>query len=297
MANKVQISIGFLAENVEVKTAVSSDDAETELKTVCVGDDSNGKHDPVRINQIVKCPHCEKQASSHWGFPNRARENSDGSLSMLSAEDMAGAQAGPEVTHKIELTGHPVDDVVKRTLPYGKFYYLAPGKGAGKVYNALVLLAQEAEGLGRAYCAMFAIRSAPAMYRLGVIDGCLVIAELADPGRIKPRPSVDLPQPSDAEMATARQLADLATGPFDPAQFVDQRKVYIARKLGEVDAVAAGAVTAGPTVEVSPFLLAQQAAIAAGKITPAEPEPAKPAARKRAAPRKKAVAALPAKTA
>lgn len=281
MANKVQLTLGFLAENVEVKTAVSDDNSDTELKTVCIGEGE--LHAPVRINQIVKCPTCTKTASSHWGFTSRARENTDGSLTVLSAEDLAGAVAGPEVTHKIELTRSPVEDVVKQTLPFGKFYYLAPGKGAGKVYNAFVLLVQEAEAAGQTYCAMFAIRTAPAMYRLGVIDGCLTIAQLSEPGTMKARPSVDLPQPTDADMTVARQLAELQSMPFDPARFADQRKVYLARKLGETDAVPAGIVEGEVVADVSPFALAQAAAIAAGKITPVNEPVKKAAPRKRAA--------------
>lgn len=286
MANKVRLAVGFIDLDVVVTTAVDSADEDTTLSTVCVG--AVQAHDPVRIKQSVACPSCSHTSSSHWGFPHKARTNDDGTMTVLSAEELAGTAAGPELTHRIELTSHPVGEVLRRTLPSGKFYYLAPGKDAGQAgkYDGIARLIGEAEEKGRAFCTMFAVRSKPAMYRLGVIEGCITIAELARPEQLKARPAIDLPSISEADMDLLRGLAERTFGEFDPARFVDQRRERIAAALTAKTPTAAGLESAGSLASVtaiSPFALAAAAQAAADGPAPA--------AKAKRAPRKRPVKA------
>ena len=89
-----------------------------------------------------------------------------------------------------------------------------------------------------AFCTVWAARTAPAMYRLGLYGDVLTLTQLAWPASVKPAPA----SPGDAkpdEVKMALVLADQLSSDFDPETFrgcATQLSLTVASAKGAVDA-------------------------------------------------------------
>lgn len=263
MANKVKIRLGMAGIDAVVTTAIKAE-KETKTKVICVGGwDGKPEHPPVKINQVIRCPHCEHEQSGYNGYA-KGVEQPGGTFVPLTDELLAEMAVDKTLTYQLDLTAHPVQQVIDSTLPGEKFYYLAPGDD-DRYYNVFVEAIEQRPDL--AICTVFAIKSVPAMYRLGVHESVLTLQEIAWPENVAPRPAVpDAPAP-EKDLALALQLIDMLQVDFDPATFTDTRKAKLRAFLAGAESVEAQQMTAAVTAGESPFLVA----LAALKSEPATP--------------------------
>lgn len=266
MASKVTLKLGLISFPVTVKTAVEAE-RETKLNTLCTGDD-NASHAPVKINQLIKCPTCTRDGS-YSNFPQRGRDNGDGTFTLVSAEDVAAAnEVEEDLKNTLSLTPHPAAQVTERTVPGAKFYYLEPGKGAGDTYALLVAVLSALPNV--AFCMSYAMRSAPAMYRLVTKGDVLALQMLAAPETVKPTPAVTTEYPAEM-LPVAVQFAEMMVSDFDPATYSDTRRAKLVAVLDAATAIAAGEAP----VASSPAAPTSQNKLMAALLAATETKPAK----------------------
>lgn len=264
MANKLRLRLGSLAGiDLIASTAVSSTSEkgkETDLKVVCVGGvEGRDPHAPVRIKQWNRCPSCEFEASGYTKFP-RGRDNGDGTFTVLTAEQLEASKLSnvdKAVTISLDLTAHPTKQVSDSTVPAGMFYYLAPTETSAADYPMFVELIRSRPEL--TFCTIYAVRTSPSMWRLGVYEDVLTLQELAWPAEVKERPKVqvfDRERLGD-ELEMANLLTKKITADFDPTRYVDTRQLVLAQFLADAEAVASGATPdSAPTFSGKSSLLA-----------------------------------------
>jgi DNA end-binding protein Ku len=109
-------------------------------------------------------------------------------------------------------------------LMFDQPYYVMPSTGAGKAYRLMVDAMRDA---GKAGIGRFVLRQKEHLVALRVQDDRLVMATLVYADEIVPSaslddtPSADL-EVSERELAMARQLVEMLSGPFEPSQFRDE---------------------------------------------------------------------------
>lgn len=298
MAKKVPISVSLLDMQVVIATSVEGEDKDTALKTVCVGGlDGKPTHDAVRTNQVMRCPHCEVEKSSHWGFPKKAREEADGSLKLPTTEELEAAKPGPEITGRIALTGYPADQVETTTVRQGRIYYALPDKTAIKQYAAVREGLRQEAADGWVYLTEYAPATAAATFIVGVSGDLITLTEVARPEQVKIRPTVNVPDASPADVALFRAMAaTVRSDTFDQSSFPDKRKAVIAAALEAATPVfadenAEAVLPATTAAEESAFAKAYAALAATGVTLAAVPELASKKAPRKRAPRKAAAKA------
>jgi non-homologous end joining protein Ku len=229
LRSDISVRLGLITFSVAVQSAVS-EDQDAKLNTVC-----NDGHEPVRVKQTTGCPTCAKEGSL-YSFP-RGKDNGDGTFTVLTREQVDAAyEVAEDVKKTITLTAHPAAEVTQHTLPGEKVYYLAEGKAASEGYPVLVELVKRRPDI--AFCTVFAVRSAPALYRLAVFNDRLALHAIAWPERINEAPTLRSSGYNEALLPMAEQFIDSLLMPFDPATFVDSRKVKLAEALGAAAPVA-----------------------------------------------------------
>lgn len=238
--DKVKLKIGWIDMDVVVKTAAEDGkDKDTDLKTVCTGKVGVEPHAPVKVNGLMRCSNadCHREEKSYHPFP-RGRDNGDGTFTIPNAEALAEAKVDPALVESIELTASPIEDVEAKTLPMGRFYWLAPGKDAVKKYDTFVQYIRSHPEW--AFCSMYARSTAPAMYRVLVHGNLLALQELVMPELLKARPGVEVSEASEKDLAMMEVIAEAIRCDFDPDQFADTRKRVIAAALAAADPTEAG---------------------------------------------------------
>lgn len=226
--SNIQIKIGpFFGVPVSVITAVDDDKKSTGLNIIC-----DSGHAPSRVRQDLKCPECQNDDKTSF---KKGQERPDGSVVIVDAAEVAAVTAIPDdVKNTLTLTSHPIEQVAEHTLPSGKVYYLEPGKGGAKAYPLLVQMIKERPNLG--FVTVWAPRSAPAMYRLGLFGDVLTLTQLAWPASVKPTPNVETDfNPDEVKMACV--LADQLSSDFDPETFRDTRTETLAAFIAAAEGV------------------------------------------------------------
>jgi non-homologous end joining protein Ku len=251
----VSIRLGLITLPVSVQSAVS-EDKDSKLTTVCTND-----HDPVKIKQTTACPACSLEGSI-YSFP-KGKDNGDGTFTVLTKEQVDAAYAegvSEDVKNTISLTAHPAADVAEQTLPGEKMYYLAPGKTAGEAYPMLVQLIKTRPDI--ALCTVFAVRSAPAMYRLAVFNDRLALHQIAWPDVVNEAPALRQDDFNPALLPMAAQFVDALMMPFDASTYRDTRKDKLNQFLETAEATTAGVEPAtADTPTESPLLTLLRAAV------------------------------------
>lgn len=272
LRSDIPIRLGLITLPVSVQSAIS-EDKDAKLTTVCTNE-----HDPVKIKQTTACPSCSLEGSI-YSFP-KGKDNGDGTYTVLSREQVDAAYAEgvtEDMKKTITLTAHPAADVDLHTLPGEKMYYLAPGKAAGDAYPMMVELIKSRPNI--AMCTVFAVKSAPAMYRLAVFNDRLALLQIAWPDRINDAPQLRTTDFNPTMLSMAQTFVDALMMPFDASTYRDARQDKINQFLGESEKVVAGTAPNTEPVE-SPLMAALRAA-----TTPVEAPAATP---KKRAPRKTA---------
>lgn len=251
MANpKVEIVLGPFRAPGRVITAVKDAD-DTDLKTVCTGKKDAPVHDPVRVNGIMRCPTCEREEKSYHPYP-RGKIGSDGSIAVLTAEDLASAAVSDDVKQTLTFLRCPKDDVDRLALPAGKFYYLGVGEGlAIENYGLIrdVIRATEGE---YAWVTKYAYSTKPTTVRAVLKGDVICIQQIADPGQVAQPPNVQVPEYNPLYLPLALQAAEVVAAEFDLATFGDTRKQKIAELLAAATPQAAGVGAATTTVQSTP---------------------------------------------
>lgn len=286
--SNILIKIGpFFGVPVSVLSATEDEAKAQSLSTLCEGIAGNKlhpAHSPNKIKQALKCPTCENDDRTTF---IKGREKADGTFAIIGdAELEAVGEAVPaDVKDSITLTSHPAEQVLEHTLTSGKVYYLGPGKGGEDAYPLLVEMLRERPNL--AFCTVWAPRSSPSMYRLGVYGDVLTLNQLAWPASVKQAPSVKTA--ADPKMvAMALTLADQLTADFDPESFKNTRAETLAAFVAAAEGVP-GAVVPTTATAAKPKGNAMLDMLAAAVAASAPAAAAKPAPKKRA-PRKTAAA-------
>lgn len=220
----VMLNLGLISTPVSVATALDTPD-EVTLNTLC----TNG-HDPVKAKQRLYCPTCDNDDRATFV---KGRDVG-GAFIVVPPEELPAPSEADRDT--ITLTTHPAADLTE-TVPGGKAYFLTPQKGTGEAYPLLVDMIRKHPEY--AFVATFAIRSVPALYRLGVRGNALTITELAWPEHVRSVDGGNLPYNEALVPLAESFIADLAT-PFDPDNYRDDRVATLRAFMQSAQPVAAG---------------------------------------------------------
>ena len=201
------------------------------------------------------------------------------------------AALAPKKSRAIEIEDFvDLDDI--DPLYFEQPYYLAPDAAALKPYRLLV----EAMGeLRKVAIGRVVIRSKESLVAIRPLDGVLCLETMRFADEVLPREGL-LPDdaapadPSEKEMAMARQLIEALAGPFEPERYHDE---YREQLLEIIERKAAGEeIVAEPTVEepgkVVDLMAALEASLARAGAPAAAGEAAKPAKKRAARSRKSA---------
>lgn len=285
----VKLVLGGLF-NIEVNVlgAVDDDTKETAFHTVCAGAAEDSAHAPARVRQSLICPDCANDVKDTF---RKAREVGKGTYALVDSAELEAAAVDEALKLQMQLTVHDAADVDATALPGEKVYYLEPGKGplVAKSYN--LLRDKIAANPDKVICTIWAGRSKPGMFRLGVFGDALTLEQLAWPENVRQAPAVPEMDYTEQESAMIGQLLESIEAPFDATTYRDERKDQITAIIAAAEAVEGSATdaapraakTAAPTLDLTASL---QAAL--GAATAAKPAKAKKAAAKKAPARKSA---------
>ena len=272
------ISFGLVAVPVRVVSATKSRD-------VRFNQLEEGTNARIRYRKVSEASG-EEVANEriHKGY-----EISPGQYVVVDDEEMRSL--APKASRMIEIEDFvDLDDI--DPLYFEQPYYLAPDAAALKPYRLLV----EAMGeLRKVAIGRVVIRSKESLVAIRPLDGVLCLETMRFADEVLPREGL-LPDdaapadPSEKEMAMARQLIEALAGPFEPERYHDE---YREQLLDLIDRKAAGEeIVAEPTVEepgkVVDLMAALEASLARAGAPAAAGEAAKPAKKRAARSRKSA---------
>ena len=272
------ISFGLVAVPVRVVSATKSRD--------------------VRFNQLEEGTNARiryRKVSEASGdeVPNerirKGYEISSGQYVVIDDEEMRSL--APKASRMIDIEDFvDLDDI--DPLFFEQPYYLAPDAAALKPYKLLVEAMSE---LRKVAIGRVVMRSKESLVAIRPLDGVLCLETMRFADEVLPREGL-LPDdaapadPSEKEMAMARQLIEALAGPFEPGRYHDE---YREQLLDLIDRKAAGEeIVAEPTVEepgkVVDLMAALEASLARAGAPAAAGEAAKPAKKRAARSRKSA---------
>lgn len=211
------------------------------LTTICDND-----HEPTAVTRPTLCPTCEATTGFKKGM------KIGGELHVVDQEAVDEAKEGDAKTKdQIVLTVHPSQDVIKHTVPNGPSYYIAPSKGSEESYVALKSVVQAAPDT--AFCAVFSIRSRPAMYMLRMYNDCLRLEQLAWPDELNPAPPAPDAATDDATLQLATTIVNGLRTEFDVTNYQDAQALALHQTLanGSVVATGSGDSTALETLQAA----------------------------------------------
>lgn len=233
--SNIVLRIGvFFGVSVSVLTAIEDDTKAVGLNTLCIGKplESTAPHAPARCRQDLKCVICGNTDKETF---KKGQERADGTFAIVDAEAVAAAiAASDDVKNSLTLTTHPVEQVAEQTLPSGKVYYLEAVKGGAASYALIVEAVRRRPNI--AFCTIWAARTVPAMYRLGVYRDSLTLTQLAWPASVKAAPG-SAADTVEAEVEMALLLVDQLCSDFDPETFRDTRTETLAAYIAAAEGV------------------------------------------------------------
>jgi DNA end-binding protein Ku len=203
-------------------------------------------------------------------------ENADGTMTVLTADDMARL---PLPTAKTMEVLQFVDPAKVDPLMFGKAYYALPASPvAGNAFALLTLAMRQRRVSG---LVKVALRQRESLGLLSERDGALVLTLLLWPDEVReaPTPATSSTSVIDAAIDQAVSLIDVMTAPFVPGDYTDDYTEAVAElvaaKVAGRDVLPAPAGDhGGPPADLSDML---RASVAAAK---AKRSPAKAPARK-----------------
>jgi DNA end-binding protein Ku len=187
-------------------------------------------------------------------------EISKGQYVVIEPEELDAIK--PKSTHTIDIEEFvPLADI--DPVYFDNPYYLLPDKQGGKAYKLLV---EAMEGLQKVAIGRVVIRQKENLVAIRVREGllCLQMMRYADELVAKADVVGDLTddaEPSEREVAMARQLVDALTNEFEPEKFHNE---YREKVLELIEQKAAGAeIVAAPSPEPAAKVLDLMAALEA----------------------------------
>lgn len=242
LRSNITLKLGpMLMLPVSIETALEN--IEPTTHTVCTND-----HDPLRVRQRLECPQCGNHDRASFA---RGHDLGDGTIALVDDDAYAEAtKVADDIKSSIALTVHDAAQVDSTTLSAGRVYYLSPGKQADDVY-ALVVQAVAAHP-ELAFVAEFAIRTKPALYRLGTFGDSLTLTELAWPEAVKVAPQHKGNVPEAAGPMLDTLLGQLITA-FDAELYRDRRAEMLTAAVA--DAVDYDDTTVTPLLSPSTSVL------------------------------------------
>jgi DNA end-binding protein Ku len=180
----------------------------------------------------------------------------------------------PKSTHTIDIEEFvPLADI--DPVYFEQPYYLLPDKQGGKAYKLLV---EAMEGLQKVAIGRVVIRQKESLVAIRVRDGLLCLQMMRYDDEVIPLEDLrgdlaDEAEPSEREVAMARQLVDALTNEFEPEKFHNE---YRDKVLELIEQKAAGQeIVAAPSPEppgkVLDLMAALEASIAGAGKAPAAP--------------------------
>ncbi len=168
----------------------------------------------------------------------------------------------PKSTHTIDIEEFvPLADI--DPVYFEQPYYLLPDKQGGKAYKLLV---EAMEGLQKVAIGRVVIRQKESLVAIRVRDGLLCLQMMRYDDEVIPLEDLrgdlaDEAEPSEREVAMARQLVDALTNEFEPEKFHNE---YRDKVLELIEQKAAGQeIVATPTPEPQGKVLDLMAALEA----------------------------------
>lgn len=256
----VTVSLGPIGFTASVHTAVESEDA-TGLVNVCVHPASTEAGAPSRIRRTDACPVCENSDKATF----RKAKIEGGTVKVLPVQELArAAETGHACKDRVELTVHPAKQLTK-AFHDGTSYYLKPQTATvASTYAVLATVLERRQDL--AFVGEFAVKGVARFYQLVVLEGTLVLRQLARPELVRDRPVNDA-EPNITWVTMAEQFADAISTDFDPGVYADRRREILAAAVTDVEGLTlAGADTkATPTggTDLGEVLKAELAKLAA----------------------------------
>lgn len=240
LKSNVSIGMGLLPLEVDVFSIVG-EERSTSLSNACVGAFGGEPHDPIRISQKNICPTCENDdKKTHV----KVRVVGKSELVVVPQDELdAMATEAEKFTKVMPITVHPASDVESNTLETGTAYYLAPSSPTFAEIYALVVNAIKKHP-EKALVTLWAVRSAPALYRFTVRDDVLVVRQLAFPHQVQAAPKVPT-EFNPAWEAQADMFIDSNAAEFDPTTYRDVRGDILAAYVASQTPVFSPEVTEG----------------------------------------------------
>lgn len=167
----------------------------------------------------------------HYSDVRKGYDTGDGYV-LVSTEDVAGCQ--PERTKRIQLDGFRRLDAIPLRY-FDKPYWIRPADGGEHQY-ALLVAALKRAGLAATGTYVMRTREYPVVvYPEGDM---LVAANLYWPAELRDAPTLNLPQPSKAEVDVAVKIVRLmAEDGWDEARYVNQfdaaLRALVERRMGD----------------------------------------------------------------
>jgi DNA end-binding protein Ku len=177
---------------------------------------------PVGYNRVNK----QTGKEVDWGDIVKGYEYKKGDFVPLTEADFKHANVKASETIEIDTF---CDASEVPTLYFDKPYYLAPGKGGGKVYS---LLRQALAATEKVAVATFVMHQRQHLCVVTPRDSALVLQtlrfadEVLEPTDIKADGKV-----SSAELAMAKTLIEQMAGNFTPAKFKDTYRADLKRRV------------------------------------------------------------------
>jgi len=257
------------------------------------------KSQDVRFNQLeegsnARIRYRKVSEASGEEVPNdrirKGYEVSPGQYVVVADDEIRSL--APKASRMIEIEDFvDLDDI--DPLYFEQPYYLTPDPTALKPYQLLVEAMTE---LRKVAIGRVVMRSKESLVAIRPLDDVLCLETMRYADEVLPRSGLlgedmTAAEPSERELAMARQLVEALSGHFEPEQYHDQYREQL-REL--IDRKAAGEeIVAEPAAEepgaVLDLMAALEASLArAGSGEPVEAKPAKPAKKRGARSRKSA---------
>lgn len=221
---------------------------------------------PIAYKKI--CPTCDVEVKSEdivKGF-----EYAKGQYVVIQDEELEGLNR--ERSQTLDIV-HFTESKEIDPVYYDNTYYLAPEQSGRKAY---ALLTQALGDTNKIAVARTVLRAGEAMACIRMSDGVLVMQTLYWPSEVRSTAELPFvhqaPDVSGDELDMAVKLIEQLSRPFEPAEFVDERKEAVEQlvegKLAHIDQADEVVKPASATADVVSLMDALQKSI---QMTKAEP--------------------------
>jgi len=213
----------------------------------------------TRINQVRRCPACEKDVE--WAEVGKGHEIEKGKYVLFTKEELAALDGGEEDKGLIEIVQF-IDPKEIDGSYIDKSYWIGPGGKSSKSARGFELLRAVLADTGRAAIIKFKMRTRP---RVGIVQPkgaffALHVMRFSD--ELVSSDELDAPdvKVTDRELAMARALVDQLTEPFIPAKLPDEYRqrvlAALAEKGGEASALPALPAKSAEVIDLADLLAA-----------------------------------------